>query len=92
VAAYRIVLEALNNAAQHGSAAHCWVRLSLDRGLTLEVIDDGIGLPEELRAGVGITSMRERAAELGGNFRIEPNPEGGVCIHAWLPFDAEDCA
>ena len=92
VAAYRIVLEALNNAAQHGSAAHCWVRLSLDRGLTVEVIDDGTGLPEELRAGVGITSMRERTAELGGNFRIEPNPEGGVCIHAWLPFDAEDSA
>jgi len=80
----------LNNATQHGEAAHCWVRLTLDRGLTIEVLDDGAGLPENLRPGVGITSMRERTSELGGSFEIENRSEGGTRVFAWLPFEIED--
>jgi len=92
VAAYRIVMEAVNNASQHGEAAHCWVSLNIDRGLAIEVIDDGNGLPGDLRTGVGITSMRERTDELGGTFELENRPEGGARVIAWLPFDEEDSA
>jgi signal transduction histidine kinase len=87
VAVYRIVQEALNNAAQHGGAQQCWVRLNIDSGLNLEIEDDGVGLASDYRPGVGITSMRERTAELSGQFQINPRPEGGTLITVWLPLD-----
>jgi signal transduction histidine kinase len=89
VAAFRIVQEALNNASQHGKAKECWVRIEVDNGLTLEITDDGRGLPEEIRIGVGITSMHERTSELGGVFKIESVPKGGTRIHVWMPIAEE---
>jgi len=55
--------------------------------LQLEVTDDGVGLPRDLRAGVGLTSMRERAAELGGACVIENLPTGGTRVRAELPLN-----
>jgi signal transduction histidine kinase len=54
--------------------------------LSLELTDDGIGLPAERRAGVGLASMRERAQELGGTCQIETMPGGGVRVAAQLPL------
>ena len=65
VSAYRIALEAMTNTARHAAATEATVRVSLDGALNLEISDNGIGLPVAYRAGVGIRSMRERAAELG---------------------------
>src|SRR4029078_3129698 len=65
VAAYRIALEAMTNAVRHGGGQWCRVGLQLNGSLHLVVEDDGVGLPEQYHAGVGIISMRERAAELG---------------------------
>jgi signal transduction histidine kinase len=89
VAAYRIVQEAVNNASKHGKAKECWVRLSVDDGLSLEITDDGSGLPDDMRFGVGITSMRERTSELGGTFKIESIPGGGTRVHVWMPISEE---
>ncbi|MBK9714851.1 MAG: GAF domain-containing sensor histidine kinase [Kouleothrix sp.] len=88
VAAYRIALEALTNIARHARARSCVVRLSLDgeQALCLEIADDGAGMPESARAGVGITSMRERASELGGDLRIEAPVTGGTRVRARLPL------
>ncbi len=60
------------------------------RALQLEVVDDGKGLPAEQtdgqgKPGLGLASMRERAAELGGKVTIEPRPGGGTIVFAWLP-------
>ncbi len=55
--------------------------------LQLEIADDGIGLPANRVAGVGLTSMRERAEELGGTCAIESRPEGGTCVVARLPIN-----
>jgi two-component system, NarL family, sensor kinase len=85
VAAYRIALEAITNVSRHAKARHCSVRLSLVGDLCLEVIDDGRGLPDEVRAGVGLISMRERAEELGGTCRTEALPQGGTEVMARLP-------
>ena len=72
VAAYRIACEALNNVATHAGASVVTLRLEMfGHGLSLEVIDDGCGLPSMPRAGVGLASMRERALELGGLLNIE---------------------
>lgn len=92
VAAYRIALEALTNIVRHAQARHCIVRISLHAlqpSLLLEVSDDGVGLPAQLQAGVGLASMRERAAELGGVCTITSMPEGGTCVVARLPWSAE---
>jgi signal transduction histidine kinase len=85
VACYRIVTEALTNVIRHAQASRCSVRLRLNHGLDVDVSDDGVGLPEGWRAGVGITSMRERVTELGGELVIEPGIPRGTRISARLP-------
>jgi signal transduction histidine kinase len=85
VAAYRIAVEAVTNTARHADARHCQVRLCHDGALTVEIRDDGTGLQPGWHAGVGVTSMRERAVELGGTLRVEPAPGGGTVVTARLP-------
>jgi signal transduction histidine kinase len=86
VAAYRIAQEAITNVARHARARTCRIRISLGKELQLEIIDDGVGLPLDRHAGVGLTSMRERAAELGGSCVIEPIPTGGTRVLVRLPL------
>jgi signal transduction histidine kinase len=85
VACYRIITEALTNVTRHAHATHCSVRLRLNHGLDVNICDDGVGLPEGWRAGVGIASMRERVTELGGDLVIEPSLPHGTRINAHLP-------
>jgi signal transduction histidine kinase len=87
VAAYRIVCEALTNISKHSQATECNVRFALNGPLQIDVQDNGLGMPEGAHAGVGMFSMRERAAELGGTFTIQPNTDGGVHITAHLPCE-----
>jgi signal transduction histidine kinase len=84
VAAYRIVQEALTNVVRHARARNCGVRLLIDDELRLEISDDGVGLSVDRTAGVGLSSMRERAAELGGECSAEVSPTGGTRILARL--------
>jgi signal transduction histidine kinase len=86
VAAYRIALEALTNVLRHARARTCQLRLAVTAGrLSLTIADDGIGHPPEARDGMGLTSMRERASELGGAFWIDAQP-GGTRVYAELPI------
>jgi len=85
VACYRIVTEALTNVTRHAHATRCSVRIHLDKDLDVQIRDDGVGLPEGWRAGVGIASMRERVTELGGDLVIEPCLPHGTRINARLP-------
>jgi signal transduction histidine kinase len=87
VAAYHITLEALTNVARHAHASSCRVSLGNGPGLVIEVVDDGIGLPDSYRAGVGLNSMRERAMEVGGSCVIEPAPGGGTAVRAMVPAE-----
>ncbi len=86
VAAYRIASEALANVARHAAASRARVRLSRAGGdLVVEVADDGVGIPPGRAAGVGLVSLRERAAELGGHCTVSCPPEGGTRVRAVLP-------
>lgn len=87
VAAYRIIIEALTNVAIHAQASQCTIRLRAKTQFEIEVRDNGRGLSKKLKAGVGINSMRERAAELGGTFSINGKSEGGTQILARLPLN-----
>jgi two-component system NarL family sensor kinase len=89
VAAYRIICEALTNVTRHAAASSCAVRLWVDDDLHIEVVDDGIGLPAVTNGGVGLGSMRERASELGGEFLVEADHDGGTRVFATLPLPKE---
>jgi two-component system NarL family sensor kinase len=86
VAAYRIAVEAMTNIVRHAGAASAAVRISVDGCLQVEISDSGAGLPEGYRAGVGIISMRERAAELGGHCTIEHASPHGTVVRASIPL------
>ena len=91
VACYRIVQEALTNVARHAHARTCLLRLSVDREsgvLEVEITDDGVGISGGRVAGVGLSSMRERAEELGGTLTVERGSEGGTLVLARLPLPA----
>ena len=81
----RIVAEALTNVAKHANARNCSVRIAVNHSLEVDVRDDGVGLPEGWRTGVGIASVRERVVELGGEVMIEPSRPHGTSITARLP-------
>jgi two-component system NarL family sensor kinase len=86
VAIYRTAHEALTNVARHAGAQSCVVRLAVDGYVELEIVDDGVGIPEGRNAGVGLFSMRERASELGGDCEIGSVPEGGTRVLVRLPL------
>jgi signal transduction histidine kinase len=86
VAAFRIASEAMTNASRHACASRCAVTLGMNGNLELVVCDDGRGLPDAATPGVGIASMRERAAELGGSCVVERGASGGTTIRAQLPL------
>lgn len=87
VAAYRVAAEALTNAHRHGRAARVRVRLRSDGDdLGLEIDDDGTGLTLPVAWGVGLQSMHERAAELGGTCTVTAGADGGATITASLPM------
>jgi len=87
-AAFRIAEEAMTNVVRHARARCCEVRLEAGDALVLSVADDGVGLPGQPRPdGIGLTSMRQRAADLGGQCTIGPAEPSGVIVRARLPLE-----
>ena len=91
-AAYRIAQEALTNIARHAEATTGDVRLTTEpASLTLTVDDNGVGFDVAdverpgKRRGLGLLSIRERVAGLGGTVRIESAPGSGSRIEVTLP-------
>jgi two-component system NarL family sensor kinase len=77
VATYRIATEALTNVVRHSSATSAAVRITVERdALRLGVCDNGVNAGSEWKPGVGLTSIRERAAELGGQCEIRYDGTG----------------
>jgi signal transduction histidine kinase len=87
VAAYRIAVEALTNAARHSGGSSARTCIGVDGAhLVVEVRDEGSS-GDPWGPGVGTASMRERAAELGGFVALEPSTAGGS-VRALLPLGA----
>ena len=86
IATYRIATEALNNVVRHAGATSCSLCLAVTDHVELDITDDGIGIPHRPPAGVGLTTMRERAAELGGATVIASVAPHGTRVHATLPL------
>ena len=88
VSAYRICTEALTNIARHAHAHHASIVVAIDRALWLEVHDDGAAgtAGDSWPPGVGLLSMAERVAEVGGTLQAGPTPTGGR-VQASLPLE-----
>ncbi|MFL6121444.1 GAF domain-containing sensor histidine kinase [Actinophytocola sp.] len=88
-AVYRIAQEAIHNALRHANAGRIDVVLTAgDRGTVLRVTDDGVGFaPASTVAGrrLGLASMRERAAAVGGTLTVTSEPGGGTTVRLAVP-------
>jgi signal transduction histidine kinase len=87
-ALYRIAQEALHNVVKHARASKADLKLECEAGdIVLEISDDGAGFDssEDFSGHLGLKSMRERVARLGGRLRIESAPGRGTRIRALIP-------
>lgn len=86
---YRVVQEALHNAARHAHAQHARVTVRQEgQEVRVTIQDDGRGFQPRLEKGMGILGMEERVRHLGGAFHIESEPGQGASISIALPVHA----
>jgi signal transduction histidine kinase len=89
---YRIVQEALHNVARHSHAREAQVRVTCDTGhIALRIADSGVGFDSDnaTQAGLGLVSMRERAAAMQGQFSIDTAPGRGTNIAVRIPLGSQ---
>jgi ligand-binding sensor domain-containing protein/signal transduction histidine kinase len=82
-----VLKESLSNVARHARASEVAIEIRVERGLLhLSIRDDGEGFdPASSTSGHGLTSLRQRAAKLGGTIRIDSRPGGGTGIDLEVP-------
>lgn len=83
VALVRITREAVGNAVRHGNAGHVRIDLWEHDGARLRITDDGTGVDPTLadgNGGFGLSSIRERVANLSGELSVSPSPSGGTIL------------
>lgn len=87
-AIYRAAQESLTNVHRHAQAQQVWVQLRQEGdAVILHVGDDGAGVAPRLdAAGFGLRGLRERAAQLGGDFHLTPRPGGGAQATFHIPL------
>lgn len=87
VCVYRLVQEALNNAASHAGAKHARVTVAQDTNkIDVEIADNGSGFDPARSPGMGILGMQERVRRLGGTLTIDSAPGKGTTLKAALPL------
>ena len=88
VAVYRIASEAIHNVVKHAQATCCMVSIDVQaQTLVLSVSDDGQVPAVSQTSGIGLQSMQERAAELGGTFVLHAEENGGTRVEVRLPLE-----
>lgn len=80
-----VASEAISNAVRHARASHIDVRVTVADDFTLEVADDGAGIPEDNRRKSGLGNMQRRAAHLGGECTILSAPGSGTTVRWTVP-------
>ena len=85
VAAYRIATEAVTNSARHSGTDRAWVQIERDGDLLGVIVRDQGAVHSKWVPGVGLSSMRERAAEVGGTLEVTTGA-GGSLVTAQLPL------
>jgi len=86
LAVFRMLQEGLSNILRHSQSSTAIVRISSDRPtFTMEIADQGKGIPAGSAEGVGLASMRERVRLLKGELEIKTSPAGTI-INIQLPL------
>jgi two-component system sensor histidine kinase DevS len=80
-----VVREAVSNAVRHANATTLSVSVKVGDDLTIEVVDNGHGIPDEI-TGSGLTNLRRRAEGVGGVFTVERGPAGGTVLRWSAPL------
>ncbi|MBB5431158.1 signal transduction histidine kinase [Nocardiopsis composta] len=81
-----VLQEALSNAARHAGASRVDVRVAVDGEVAVEVEDDGVGIPGDVRRS-GLRNLADRASMLGGTFEAAPRPQGGTRLRWSVPLN-----
>ncbi len=90
LAIYRVVQEALTNAARHAGARQIALEVVVENGrLIASVTDDGVGFAEDAAEDAGVRGMRERALAIDATLRIETGERAGVCVVLELPLPTD---
>jgi signal transduction histidine kinase len=96
---YRIVQEALTNAAKHSKASRVWIRIGRKNHLfCCSIDDDGVGFNVRAvesdcrRKGLGLIGMQERLSAIGGTLSIDSEPGRGTKILIQLPMEASNAS
>jgi signal transduction histidine kinase/ligand-binding sensor domain-containing protein len=89
---FRIAQEAVANAIRHAAAGRIDIEVSFERDhVRITVSDDGLGFdPPAVSSGFGLTSMRERAAQIGAAFLLESRPQAGTSVSVTVPAGSPD--
>ncbi len=81
-----VVVEALSNAVRHSGAAAITIEISVDDDLSLDICDDGCGIPEDNHRKSGLANMARRAQQHGGDCEIASPADGGTRIRWRAPL------
>ncbi|OCC05468.1 hypothetical protein BA190_08615 [Labrys sp. WJW] len=86
---YRVIQECLTNTFRHAKATHVYINIehaNADGPICIKVSDDGVGIPEVVRPGLGLRGMKERISALGGKLRIAGRSGEGTVVEALIPI------
>jgi signal transduction histidine kinase len=81
-----VATEAISNAVRHSGASRLTVEVSVADMFTIDIIDNGSGIPVDNQRFSGLANMKRRAEQLGGSCEITTPPEGGTRVHWTAPL------
>ena len=81
-----VASEAISNAVRHANASHIDVTVTVNDQFTVEIADDGQGIPEDNMRSSGLANMQRRAEHLGGECTISSAPESGTSVRWTVPL------
>lgn len=89
---FLVVKEALHNVVKHANARQVIQVIRWDKGLHIEIVDDGLGFPQErTRHGNGMGNMKKRALQVGATLRVEARPDAsGTLVNLFVPFEVNE--
>ncbi len=88
--ALAVVREALTNVARHAEASTVDLRIQVDRELSIEVVDDGVGISEDEGRRSGLANLARRAEKRDGTFAAYRAPTGGTAVEWVVPLAKEE--
>ena len=81
-----VITEAISNSVRHADASRLAVRVAVADKLTVEVVDNGCGIPPEIARRSGLSNMRQRAEQLCGTCEFSTPPGGGTQVRWSVPL------